>query len=268
MSALTLNLRLTAAGRVDMRGILPEKLAGLSTDAIARLPLMLDGRARALGELFEVIRGDAAHLVIRAETDRLDNLGAEMAGGRITVEGPAGAYAGLDMRGGEIVLRGGAGDFAACGMKGGLLRIEGRVGDCLGAARSGERNGMSGGVVAVSGSVGARAGDRMRRGLILIRGNVGDYCGSRMLAGSIVVAGACGALPGFGLRRGSLILSRFPPSIPASFNDSGVVELSWLNLLRRHVEEILPGVAPDTARVRRYMGDLTFGGKGEILVPS
>lgn len=107
----------------------------------------------------------------------------------------------------------------------------------------------------------------MRRGLILIRGNVGEYCGSRLLAGSIVVAGACGAQPGFGLRHGSLNLSRITETMPATFNDSGVVELSWLNLLRRHAEGFLPDAVPETSRVRRYMGDLAFGGKGEVLVP-
>jgi formylmethanofuran dehydrogenase subunit C len=106
----------------------------------------------------------------------------------------------------------------------------------------------------------------MRRGLMLIQGDVGDFCGSRLLAGSIVVAGSCGAQPGFGLRRGSLILAHAPHAMPATFGDAGVADLTYLGLLRRQVRDILPGVLPATSRVHRYMGDLAFGGKGEILI--
>ncbi len=262
----TLTQRGGASGRVDMAGILPELIAGLSPADIAVLTVGHDGAPTPLGELFEVQAGTAECLVIRCERACLDDLGADMGAGRLIVEGPAGDFAGQGMSGGELVLRGGAGDFAASGMKGGLIRIEGRAGDWLGAARIGERNGMAGGVVTVAGSVGARAGDRMRRGLILIRGDAGDHCGSRLLAGTIAVAGACGAMAGFGLRRGSLVLGRAPAGLPATFNDAGVVELSYLGLLHRHAETLLPGAVPASRHMRRHIGDLAFGGKGEILV--
>lgn len=266
MSALTLTLRPGIPGRVDMSGILPETLAGLSTAEMGRLNVAVNGRGVALGELFDLMDGDVEQLTILTESAVLDCLGAGMRSGCLRVEGPAGHFAGLAMRGGELVLGGDAGDYAASGMLGGLLRIAGDAGDYLGAARVGERNGMSGGVVAVSGSVGERAGDRMRRGLILIQGDAGDFCGSRLLAGSIAVAGSCGAQPGFGLRRGSLILAHAPHAMPATFSDAGVAELSYLDLLRRQARDILPDVLPANSRVHRYMGDLAFGGKGEILV--
>ena len=262
----TLTLRSNLPGRVDMAGILPASLAALSATEIAALTVSYDGRRAPLGELFAVQSGDPEHLVIRCDHPCLDNLGAGLAAGCMILEGTAGDFAGGGMAGGELVLRGGAGDFAASGMKGGLLRIDGRAGDWLGAARIGERHGMAGGVVAVAGSVGARAGDRMRRGLILVRGDAGDYCGSRLLAGTIAVAGECGTMAGFGLRRGSLVLARMPDALPATFNDAGVAELSYLGLLHRHADALLPGVVPATARARRYQGDLAWGGKGEILV--
>jgi formylmethanofuran dehydrogenase subunit C len=121
-------------------------------------------------------------------------------------------------------------------------------------------------VVAVEGNAGDRLGDRMRRGLILVRGQAGDACGARLLAGTLVVAGGCGTQPGAGLRRGSLILGRRPEAIPPSFNDSGRVDLSYLGLLHRHAESFLPGLLPASTQAHRYMGDLAFGGKGEILV--
>lgn len=262
----TLTLRPGIPGRVDVAGILPERLAGLSPAAMAALPVRHDGRPAALGELFDVRPGDGEPLVVGGDRACLDNLGAGLADGRLIVEGPAGDFAGRGMTGGELVLRGGAGDFAASGMKGGLLRIEGRAGDWLGGAPIGERHGMAGGVVAVAGSVGARAGDRMRRGLILVRGDAGDHCGSRLLAGTIAVGGTCGAQPGLGLRRGSLILSRPPAEPPATFVDAGLADLAYLGLLRRQADAWLPGVLPAANRVRRLVGDLAWGGKGEILV--
>jgi len=37
-------------------------------------------------------------------------------------------------------------------------------------------------------------------------------------------------------------------------------------LLHRHAESFLPGLLPASTQAHRYMGDLAFGGKGEILV--
>ncbi len=267
-AAVTLSLQAGYAGRIDMSGVLPETLAGKSASEIAATRLLVDGQPIALGELFAVTPGDGDSLQIEADAGQLDCLGKDMSAGLLRVEGSAGHYAGQGLRGGELVIAGNCGDFAANGMRGGLLRVQGDAGDWLGAALIGERAGMAGGVVAVAGDVGDRLGDRMRRGLILVRGRAGEACGARMLAGTLVVAEGCAGAPGFGLRRGSLILGRAPESLSATFNDSGVVELAWLKLLRRHAEAFLPGVVPASARCRRYMGDLAFGGKGELLLPA
>jgi len=269
MSAMTLSLRAAPAGRIDMSGVLPETLGGRTAGDIAAQTVRVDGNPVALGELFAVTPGETgAALLIDAGSGRLDCLGKGMTAGTLRVEGSAGHYAGQDLRGGELIITGDAGDCAANGMRGGLLRIAGNAGNWLGAALIGDRAGMGGGVVAVAGDAGDRLGDRMRRGLILVRGKAGAACGARLLAGTLVVAGGCAGAPGPGLRRGSLILGRAPDIIPATYNDAGVADLSWLGLLRRHADAILPGVVPDSPRVRRYMGDLAFGGKGEILAPA
>ena len=262
----TLNLRAIPHGRIDMTGVLQEKLAGRSTGDITALRLRVEGHPVALGDLFEVTLDDDKGLVIQTDSDRLDYLGKGMTSGTLRVDGPAGHYAGQDLRGGELAIHGNVGECAANGMTGGLLRIHGNAGDWLGAALIGNRTGMAGGVVAVDGDVGDRLGDRMRRGLILVRGKAGDACGARLLAGTLVVAGGCGDLSGFGLRRGSLILGRMPERIPEMFNDAGMVDLTYLGLLHRYAEGILPGVVPALSSARRYMGDQAFGGKGEILV--
>lgn len=267
MNGPVLTLRDGCTGRVDMTGILPATLAGFGQGEIAAMGVSLDGRSMPLGELFYIHNGVGDTLEIRAETPCLDGLGRNMASGCLRVEGPAGHYAGQGLRGGELHIAGNVGDFAASGMRGGLLRIGGNAGGWLGAALIGERTGMAGGVVAVAGDVGDHLGDRMRRGLVLVGGRAGVACGARMLAGTLVVAGGCGELAGFGLRRGTLILGQAPENLPATFNDSGIADLSWIGLLRLQAQAWLPGVVPVSGRLRRYMGDLAFGGKGEILVP-
>ena len=268
MSGTILRLRAAPAGRIDMTGVLPETLAGRTAAEIERLTLRVDGVPVALGECFAVTAGAGDALTIRPDGARLDGLGRDMRAGTLRVEGAAGHYLAQGMRGGEAIVDGDAGDCAANGMRGGMLRIAGNAGDWLGAALIGERAGMGGGVVAVAGNVGDRLGDRMRRGLVLVRGHAGAACGARMRAGTLAVAGGCGALAGLGLRRGSLVLGRAPEAMPVCHGDAGIVTLVWLALLRRHAEAILPGVLPETPRMHRYMGDLAFGGKGEILVPA
>src|SRR5262249_56412699 len=88
-------LRQEPAGRVDLSPLLPEPLAGLSPAAIAAIALPCGNRPLAAGELFDIADGDAADLVIAGGSDRLDQVGSGMTGGRITVEGEVGASAGL-----------------------------------------------------------------------------------------------------------------------------------------------------------------------------
>ena len=266
MIATTLTLRFDPVQRIDMTGVLPETLSGRSSADIGGQLVRVGGNPVALGDLFSVTAGEGDVLVICSDSEHLDYLGKNMAAGTLRVEGPAGNYAGQGLHGGELLIAGDAGDCAANGMNGGLLHIAGDAGDWLGAALIGERAGMGGGIVAVAGNAGDRLGDRMRRGLILVQGKAGEACAARLLAGTVVVAGGSKGAPGAGLRRGSLIVGCTPEIVPATYNDAGVVELAWLGLLRRHVERILPGVVPNTARVRRYAGDMAFGGKGEILV--
>jgi len=262
----TLTLHTVPNGRIDMTGVLPEMFAGRTAIDIERHVLNVNGSPVALGDLFKAAVDENDMLMIHTDCDCLDYLGKGMSSGTLRVEGTAGHYAAQSMRGGELDIRGDVGDGAANAMMGGLLNIRGNAGDWLGAAFTGDRTGMGGGVVAIEGNAGDRLGDRMRRGLILVRGKAGDACGARLLAGTIVAAGGCGSLPGFGLRRGSLVLGSMPESPPASFSDSGRVDLSYLGLLHRHTEGFLPGLLPAVTQAHRYMGDLAFGGKGEILV--
>lgn len=269
MSALVLELRERPAARIDMRGVTPDRLKELSTRAIAAVEVTAGKERLPLNELFTLSGDDPSEIVLRGPTACLDWIGAEMRAGRIIVEGDAGDYVAQDLHAGEIEVRGDAGAYAATGLRGGLLRIAGDAGDYLGAPYAGERHGMRGGTVVVRGDAGARAGERQRRGQILIAGNAGDYLGARMIAGTIVVLGRAGSRAGFSMRRGTLLLAQSPASLPASFNESGRHHLSFLSLYLRslhRVDDAFAALDPARTTVRRFVGDIGCGGKGEVLV--
>jgi formylmethanofuran dehydrogenase subunit C len=127
---------------------------------------------------------------------------------------------------------------------------------------------MRGGSILVKGSAGDRAGDLMRRGTILIAGDSGDYCASRMVAGTLVVLGQTGKQTALAMRRGTLITAKEPASLPATFNDNGVQALSFLTLLGHHMqlETGISDLLERGIRVRRWLGDLSCDGKGEVLI--
>jgi formylmethanofuran dehydrogenase subunit C len=266
MTALTLTLRSPPVRGMDLSALTPERLAGMNNAQIGALPLH-DGLRVA--DLFDIAAGDAQCLAIRNSCDRLTHIGAALRSGTITVEGDCGAYSGMGLNGGRLIVSGNAGAFAGSGMKAGLIQIGGNAGDFAGGALEGDRQGMRGGTLAIHGDAGDRAGERMRRGLLLIGANAGAYCGANMLAGTILVAGKAGTMPGFSLKRGTLLLARMPESLPVTFRDSGEHSLLFLTLLEKQLQRDRQSFArflPFSKKVRRYCGDLAWGGTGEILI--
>lgn len=266
---LVLTLKAEPPGRVDMSPLIPERLADLGAKEIAALPLECGGRPVAAGELFAVAGDDSAQLVIEGGSERLDRIGQGMLRGAIEVRGDAGAYIGRGMRGGSIRVEANVAAYCGSAMRDGMIEIRGSAGDFLAAALPGEHRGMQGGTILVHGDAGERVGDRMRRGMVLVQGSCGDYCASRMGAGTIAVLGPAGANVGFAMRRGTVILSH-PADLPPTFDDFGTHDLGFLRLLHGAWRS-LPGsrfasVSDDAVRVRRFVGDLANGGKGEVLV--
>jgi formylmethanofuran dehydrogenase subunit C len=268
VSALTLTLRAAPTQTVDMSSITPDRLAGKSAADVAALELPSGNRRLKVGDMFEVAFGEAANIVIRSGSAKLNRIGLGMSGGSITVEGDAGAYLGMGMIAGRILVSGSTGAWTGSGMLDGTIQVRGDAGDFLAAAIPGDKQGMAGGTIVIEGNAGARVGDHLRRGMVLIKGNTGDYCGSRMLAGTIMVGGKTSSGVGFGMKRGTLLLAQMP-LLSATFNDCGRHHLPFLNLLHRHLragDPSVAGFARDGDRVRRFMGDLANDGKGELLV--
>ena len=270
MSTLTLTLRQSSSLRMDVSALLPERLANQTLEAISAITLPVGNRSIPVGELF-TLEGEAQALetlVFQGATGSLDAVGKGMREGTIEVKGDAGSYLGMQMRGGTIRVSGSIDAYGACELKNGFIEIGGNAGDFLGASQIGNLKGMAGGVVLVRGNAGDRVGDHLRRGIILIEGNVGAYLGSRMTAGTVAVMGSVGPYAGYGMGRGTLLLAQTPKTILPTFQDCGTHTLGFIPLLLRSLKPLDTAFydkAEQMKRVRRYAGDFSSLGKGEIL---
>ncbi|PXW91561.1 formylmethanofuran dehydrogenase subunit C [Sphaerotilus hippei] len=305
MSSHRLMLRQRPALRLDLRGVRPATLATLSLAEIERLPLPCGRHFTPLAEWFTVERlgeSEAAALIAAAgpadgpppagpllalagDLSQVDQVGWQLDGGTLTVDGPVGQGVGGAMQAGCLRVRGSAGALAGVEMSGGELHIEGDVGDYAAATLPGSMDGMRGGLLLVQGRAGDRFADRMRRGTAIVLGDAGDFFASRLVAGTLVLGGRCGRHPAHGLRRGSLVFASpepapgpvGPPTFVPVHGDAGVF---W-QLLARDLARIArtagppPGAAAAAALAtlaglphrtpRRFVGDLSVDGQGELL---
>lgn len=268
MSGWRLTLRQLPVLRVDLRGITPAALAGLSTAEVERLPLGCGNASLPLAEFFAVARHGDDALAFDGDLSRFDRLGWQMAGGRIQVEGSVGHYAGGCMSAGELVVKGHAGLLAACEMAGGTLTIEGNADDFAAGTLPGSMDGMRGGLLVVKGNAGTRFGDRMRRGTALVFGDAGDFLASRLVAGTIAVGGRVGAHAGYGMRRGSVIFANaelLPTQLATFVPALASADVFWQLLARDLAGRGAPFAGLASRPTERYLGDLGAGGKGELI---
>ena len=268
MTVTTLRLRTAPALRLDLRGLNPAALAGLSAADIGRIELPHGRGTLPLAECFDVVPGDEPDaLRLEGELSRCDRIGWLLAGGRIDVHGSVGDHAGGCMRAGSLHVHGNARDLAACEMAGGTLTVEGSLGDFAAGTLPGSMDGMRGGLLVVRGNAGARFGDRMRRGTALVFGDTGDFVASRMVAGTIAIGGRSGAHPACGMRRGSLVFAGAATDVPHTFVPAGAEAPVFWQLLARDLQRHggpFAGLAG--RRMARHLGDLSAAGKGEILL--
>lgn len=263
---LTLTLREQPTVSLEAEVLTPDRLAGVSREEIAALPVWLGNERMRVGEFFAV-SGAGDDVRIDGDVSRVKFVGAGMSTGRLTVAGDVGMHAGAGMRGGELLVEGDAGDWAGAGMRGGRLVVRGAAGCRLGGAYAGERAGMRGGEIVVHGDAGAEAGAGLRRGLIAVAGRVGDAAGLRMLAGTIVALGGLGARAGAGMRRGSIVT--MTPTTPlATFVFSCIYRPPFLPLYLRRLRALGLAVSDEQldGRYARWCGDSLELRRGEILI--
>lgn len=252
---------------MDVEGVTADRLASLNASEIAALPVWLGSRTAKLGDFFDVRGERSARVRIEGDVRLVHGLGAGMAGGELTIDGPAGHRVAAGMTGGRVDVLGDAGDEAGMAMAGGVLRVTGNAGDRLGAASAGASKGMSGGEIVVLGSAGAEAAARTRRGLVVVGGNAGEDAARAMVAGTLVVFGRTGARPGRASKRGSIV-ALGGITVPETYwlacaYQPPYVRLMLTYLRRRHGftidDRMLDGA------YRRHCGDAGNPGRGEIL---
>jgi formylmethanofuran dehydrogenase subunit C len=268
---ITLVPRATTEVPVEAEAITPDRFAGRPRAEIERLPVLQGNREARLGDFFAVAGEADERILVEGDCSRVKYLGKGMTRGRLEVVGPAGMHLGAEMRGGEIVVRGAAGDWAGAEMRGGRILVEGNAGHLLGAAYRGSPKGMRGGTILVRGNAGNEIGCTMRRGLIAVGGDAGDFAGVMALAGSVFVFGALGIRAGAGMKRATIVTYQrgagAPPLLPTFKYDCDYRPV-WVAVYLRELRA-QGFAAPDgaaTGRYRRYSGDFTELGKGEILV--
>ena len=265
MTRLKLEAQPTAP--LEASVLTPDALMEKTAAEIAALPVTHGNAQVRLGEFFAVEGDGSADLILEGDLRRVKQIGAGMTRGSIAIRGDVGMHLGAGMRGGEIVVYGNAGDWAGAELRGGRIHIKGNAGHGLGGAYRGSRHGMNRGIIVVEGNAGNETGALMRRGLIAVLGDVGDFAGAFMIAGTIVVLGQTGARPGAGMKWGTILTYHRPELLP-TFHYDCIYRPSFLPLLLRGLRTLDIRI-PDEyleGSYRRYSGDFTALGKGEILV--
>lgn len=264
---ITLTLKEQPNVPLEAENISPDVMAGLSNEAIRGLHLFLGKRQCRLDDFFEVEGAASDEIEIRGDAAKVKWIGQGMTRGRIRVVGNAGMHLGAHMHGGTIEVTGNASDWVGAEMTDGLIRIQGNAGGQIGAAYRGSLAGMKGGTIVVGGNAGLEVGMRMKRGIIIIGGLVRDFAGLQMKGGTIFLLGGAEIRTGAWMIRGTIV-SLTPIKLLPTFSYSCDYNPAFLRLYARHLTKLgisIP-VESQTGSYRRYVGDSSMPGKGEILV--
>lgn len=272
MREVRLRLRAAPGALVSAEGLTPGAVRELDASGIGRLPLLHGRDPVPVGELFEVEEGEPGEgpvrLVLEGDLSLFDHVGEGMSEGEMVVRGDVRDHSGAGMSGGRLVVEGSAGDWCGAEMTGGEIRVRSDVGDHAGAGYPGSPFGMNRGLLLVDGEAGRFAGAGMRRGLLAVRGRAGPRAGAYLLAGSLLLLGGTEGPPGAGMRRGTILLAEEPELLPG-FRFACEYRPPYLTYYLRRLAEA-HGFETDgrlaEGRYRRYSGDFTDLGRGEVLV--
>ena len=272
--ALIIRLREKTSIPVEVDSIRMDEVQKQTADEVAATLVQYGNKQVPLSQFFDVegSAADDAEIVWEGDCSHVKLIGANLASGRIRVEGNSGMHLGAEMTGGEIIVSGNSGDWVGAEMHGGRIRVHGNAGHLVGSVYRGGHRGMTGGEIIVDGDAGNEIGHAMRRGLIAIGGRPGDAAGVSMIAGTILLFGQTGIRPGPSMRRGTLVFfdGASAPEMLPTFRATGVCRPTFMRLYLQHLKSLgfaLPDGAFE-AQFRRYNGDFLELGKGEILVRS
>jgi formylmethanofuran dehydrogenase subunit C len=261
---ITLTLKEPTAVPLEAECLSPDVLAPLKHVDVRALPVFLGKRQKRLDDLFDVEGDVADEIEIRGDATKVKWIGRGMTRGRVRIVGNAGMHLGAYMTGGSIEVTGNASDWIGGEMAGGMIHIRGNAGGQLGSAYRGSLSGMSGGTILVEGSAGIEIGMRMKRGLIAVRGPVRDFAGLQMKGGTIVLMSGAEQRTAAWIQRGTVI-SLKPLHLLPTFTRACDYNPMFLRLYAKHLARY--GFAiPLTGAYRRFNGDASVPGKGEVLI--
>lgn len=252
---------------LEAEALLPDSVVDLSNDEIRKLTVYHGKRQLPLGEFFDVEGERSDELEIHGDLKKVRWIGRAMSRGSLTVHGSVGMHLGAYMSGGRIEVHGDAGDWIGAHMKNGLIHVHGNAGGQIGAAYRGALSGMRNGTIIVDGSAGLEVGMRMRRGTIVIGGPAKDFTGLQMIAGTIILLSGAEIRTGAWMKRGTIISLKPLPMMP-TFAFAAEYNPTFVNLYASYLSQFgirLPSAASEGA-YRRFTGDLSVPGKGEILI--
>ena len=269
---MRLTLTSSPTMRINAEMLTPDHCNSLSAQQLAKQTLPSSAGEVAIGDLFDIEEDSSKSLLISGDCQQFDYLGAKMKENQLKIEGSVGDYAAANLGGGQLEITGDVGHYTACNMSSGTVIVEGSAGDATGGASIGAVQGMSGGTVIIMGNAGDRTANLMRRGLVVVRGNNGDYGAAHMKAGNLVVLKQNGSHCAYGMHRGTVLLN--DASSTEKLGDTFISQpynynMDFLILLYKHIGQLAPALQklPRKKLIRRYIGDLAVGGKGEVLVP-
>src|SRR5262245_26643967 len=264
---ITLTLKEPPTVPLEAETLSPDVLASLSHDAIRALPVLLGKRQHRVDDFFEVEGAGSDEVEIRGDLTRVKWIARGMSRGRVTVVGDAGMHLGAFMKGGAIGVTGNVADCVASELSGGFIRVRGNAGGQVGAAYRGSASGMNQGTIVIEGSAGIEVGMRMKRGIIAVGGPVRDFAGLQMKGGTIFLLGGAEIRTGAWMTRGTIVSLAPIPLLP-TFTYACLYEPTFLRLYARHLETLGFAIPHETGdgTYRRYTGDTSGLGKGEILV--
>ena len=267
--AMTISLHLKRQPAVPLEAevLSPDTLAPLSNAEIRALTVYHGKRQLPLSDFFDVEGEHSEDLEIHGDLRKVRWIGRAMSDGSITVHGDVGMHLGAYMTGGRIEVHGNAGDWIGAEMRNGFIRVHGNAGGQIGAAYRGSMGGMKNGLIIVDGSAGLEVGMRMRRGTIVLRGPARDFTGLQMKGGTIILLAGAEIRTGAWMTRGTII-SLKPLHLMPTFAHATDFNPTFLNLYARHLQPFgihLP-CSSSEGSYRRYAGDRSMPGKGEILV--
>jgi formylmethanofuran dehydrogenase subunit C len=252
---------------LEAEALSPDTIAPLTNDAIRALPVYLGKKQCRVDDFFTVDGETSDEVAIRGELKKVRWIGRGMSRGRITIAGNVGMHLGAYMKGGTIEVSGSASDWVGGEMSGGFIRIAGNAGGQIGAAYRGSRAGMTNGTIVVGGSAGLEIGMRMKRGTIVIGGTVRDFTGLEMKGGTIILRNGAELRTGAWMSRGTIISLTPIPLLP-SFLYAATYIPSFMGMYAKHLGSLGITVPHDVDQgsYKRYNGDTSVIGKGEILV--